>query len=101
MGTRSPGSELPTSLPGNGDCFTMRMLHNGERFPALTISTVGGGRLSLPNDLAGSHSVVLVNRGSWCPYCNAQLAGFARAADKLAELGIKVVAMSVDDKETA
>ena len=79
----------------------MSMLHNGERFPALAISTVGGGRLSLPDDLAGSYSVVLVNRGSWCPYCNAQLAGFARAGDKLAELGIKVVAMSVDDEETA
>lgn len=79
----------------------MPMLHNGERFPALTIATVGGGRLSLPDDLAGSYSVVLVYRGSWCPYCNAQLAGFARAGNKLAELGIKVVAMSVDDAETS
>ena len=79
----------------------MPMLHNGERFPALTISTVGGGRLSLPDDLAGSYGVVLVYRGSWCPYCNAQLAGFGRAGDKLAELGIKVVAMSVDDEKTS
>jgi peroxiredoxin len=79
----------------------MPMLHNGERFPTLTISTVGGARLSLPDDLVGSFSVVLVYRGSWCPYCNAQLAGFARATDKLGELGIKVVALSVDDEKTS
>jgi peroxiredoxin len=36
-------------------------------------------------------------RGSWCPYCNAQLAAFSRAANRLAELG-KVVALSVDDQ---
>jgi peroxiredoxin len=32
------------------------------------------------------------------PYCNAQLTAFARASDKLAELGISVVALSVDGK---
>ena len=40
------------------------------------------------------------NRGAWCPYCQAQLAGFQRASEKLAETGIKVVALSVDDEAT-
>jgi peroxiredoxin len=35
------------------------------------------------------------------PYCNAQLAGFSRAAAKLNEIGIKVVALSVDSKADA
>jgi peroxiredoxin len=43
--------------------------------------------------------VILFHRGSWCPYCNAQLAAFARAADKFAGEGIKVVSVSVDDRE--
>lgn len=55
----------------------------------------------MPEDLAGSFCVVLIYRGSWCPYCNAQLASFARAADTFAELGIKVVAFSVDDEDTS
>ena len=38
--------------------------------------------------------------GAWCPYCQAQLAGFQRASEKLAETGIKVVALSVDDEAT-
>jgi peroxiredoxin len=79
----------------------MSVLHNGDCFPALTVKRVGGGCISLPDDLAGSYGVVLVYRGSWCPYCNAQLAGFARAESKLTELGIKVVALSVDDEPTS
>ena len=77
------------------------VLHNGDRFPDLTIDIVGGGRMSLPGDLAGSYAVVLIYRGSWCPYCNAQLAGFARATATLATLGIRIVALSVDDEPTS
>ena len=79
----------------------MTVLHNGDTFPALEIPAVGGGTVSLPHDLAGSFGVVLVYRGSWCPYCNAQLAGFSRAAATFTELGIRVVALSVDDEATA
>jgi len=43
----------------------------------------------------------LIYRGAWCPFCNAQLSSFSRAADKFAELGIKVVALSVDDEATS
>jgi len=74
------------------------MLSNGDLFPALTIDAVGGGTIQLPRDLQGAYGVVLIYRGSWCPYCNAQLSGFARAAEQLAELGIKAVALSVDDE---
>lgn len=75
-------------------------LRNGDRFPALDTPAVGGGTLSLPDDLAGLFGVVLVYRGAWCPYCNAQLAAFSRASDTLAELGAEVVAFSVDDEAT-
>lgn len=75
----------------------MPVLSNGDIFPSLTINAVSGGTISMPGDLAGSFGVVLFYRGSWCPYCNAQLAAFSRAANTFAELGIKVVALSVDD----
>ena len=52
----------------------MPLLHNGDRFPRLSIRKVGGGTIELPNDLGGSFGVVLIYRGAWCPYCNAQLA---------------------------
>src|SRR5712692_749594 len=79
----------------------MSRLRNGQPFPALEVPAVGGGTISLPEDLAGSYGVVLIYRGSWCPYCNAQLAAFSRALDALTGLGVKVVALSVDDEETS
>lgn len=78
----------------------MPRLDTGDTFPDLTVPAVGGGTISLPGDLAGSFGVVLIYRGAWCPFCNAQLAAFARAADVFAELGVKVVAFSVDDEPT-
>ena len=79
----------------------MTALRNGDTFPSLTIDAIGGGTISLPSDLAGSFGVVLIYRGAWCPYCNAQLGAFARASEQLSELGVKVVALSVDDAATS
>ncbi len=76
-------------------------LLNGERFPSLSFETVAHGHLDLPDYLAGGYGVVLGYRGSWCPYCNAQLASFQRRLDQLTEAGISVVAMSSDDLEHA
>ena len=78
----------------------MTRLQNGQAFPALDVPAVGGGTTSIPQSLQGSYGVVLIYRGAWCPYCQAQLAGFQRASEKLVEAGIKVVALSVDDEAT-
>ena len=75
----------------------MPCLNNGDAFPIVTLDTVGDGALSVTHHLAGSYGAVLLYRGSWCPYCTAQLAAFARAKEKLDELGLKVVALSVDN----
>ncbi|QYN22099.1 peroxiredoxin family protein [Amycolatopsis sp. DSM 110486] len=78
----------------------MPLLHPGDTFPDLSLTTVDGTVHPLPAELAGHFAVVLFYRGSWCPYCNAQLRAFQRAADTLAELDVKVVALSVDDEAT-
>jgi peroxiredoxin len=54
----------------------------------------------MPDAFAGGFSVVLFFRGSWCPYCNAQLRAFQRASDSLADAGVKIAALSVDDEPT-
>jgi peroxiredoxin len=78
----------------------MSCLHNGQPFPPLEMPAVGGAALRIPQPLRGSYGVVLIYRGAWCPYCQAQLGAFQRASEKLAEAGIKVVALSVDDEAT-
>jgi peroxiredoxin len=78
----------------------MTLLNTGDQFPALALTLPGDQTLTLPDALADHFGVVLFNRGSWCPYCNAQLRAFQRAADRLAEVGVKVVSLSVDDEAT-
>jgi peroxiredoxin len=80
---------------------TSPRLRNGDRFPDLQITVVGGRTITLPADLAGAYVAVLFYRGSWCPYCNAQLAAFSRARELLAATDIAVVALSVDDEATS
>jgi len=78
----------------------MPLLNPGDPFPRLTISTTDGRSLAIPDAFAGDFATVLFYRGAWCPYCNAQLRAFERAAETLAAAGVKVAALSVDDKET-
>lgn len=78
----------------------MTLLGPGDPFPRLHVHTQDGSDLDLPGSLGGSFGVVLFYRGSWCPYCNAQLRAFQRAQGKLAEAGIRVAALSVDDAAT-
>ncbi len=77
----------------------MALLSPGDQFPALTVA-LAGGTLQLPDALAGHFGVILLYRGSWCPYCNAQLRAFQRAHDALAAVDARVVALSVDDEAT-
>lgn len=78
----------------------MTLLNPGDTFPTLILHQPGGASFTVPEDFKDGYGVVLLYRGSWCPYCNAQLRAFQRAADSLAEVGAKVVALSVDDEAT-
>lgn len=78
----------------------MTLLNPGDTFPTLTLHQAGGASFTVPEGFQDGYGVVLLYRGSWCPYCNAQLRAFQRAADSLAEVGAKVAALSVDDEPT-
>jgi peroxiredoxin len=78
----------------------MPLLGPGATFPTLSLTPPGQSAVTLPDAFAGDFAVVLFFRGSWCPYCNAQLRAFQRATASLTETGIKVAALSVDDEPT-
>jgi peroxiredoxin len=77
----------------------MPLLAPGDPFPRLAMTVAGGARLTIPDAFVGDFGVVLFFRGSWCPYCNAQLRAFERAGRALADEGIRVAALSVDDEQ--
>ena len=76
----------------------MTLLHPGDKFPALTVTLPGGDTLQLPDALSGHYGVVLFYRGSWCPYCNAQLSAFQQARERLTEMDAQIIALSADDE---
>ena len=78
----------------------MSLLNAGDLFPSLVVTPVDAEPLELPQALSGHFGVVLFFRGAWCPYCNAQLRAFERAAAKLADADIRLIALSVDDEAT-
>ncbi len=81
----------------------MPLLSPGDAFPCLTISVIDGDgdrTLTVPDAFGDGYGVVLFYRGAWCPYCLQQLRSFERARRQLDELGIGVVALSVDDRAT-
>jgi peroxiredoxin len=78
----------------------MTLLHPGELFPTLAVTPPDDAALELPTSFAGQFGVVLFYRGSWCPYCNAQLRAFQRAKESLEGVDARVVALSVDDAGT-
>ena len=65
-------------------------LLNPETISGLDFALHRGDTLALPAALAGGFGVILFYRGSWCPYCNAQLRAFQRASGRLSDIGTKV-----------
>lgn len=76
-------------------------LENGAQFPTITAARVGGGEMTIPQDVAGKWTVLLFYRGHWCPYCRQQLLDFQQAGQQLSEIHTQVVALSVDPLEQA
>ena len=76
------------------------MLNTGDAFPSLTVTPTASDPIELPAAVAGRFAAVLLYRGAWCPYCQAQLRAFQRAADRLAGEDVAVIALSVDDERT-
>jgi peroxiredoxin len=55
-----------------------------------------GATLDLAQAFAAKPTVLVFYRGSWCPFCNRQLAALGELEPKLAELGYQIIAVSPD-----
>lgn len=76
-------------------------LDSGDKFPTMTVTTIDGSSVTLPDALNGHFAAVLFYRGKWCPFCNRQLKSYQRGLSKLTDEDIKVFALSVDTLEDA
>jgi len=78
---------------------SVRPLLVGEAIPSAKVQTLDGKTTDLAKELKGGHTILVFYRGSWCPYCNRQLAALGGIKGKLKELGWKMAAISPDRPE--
>lgn len=67
----------------------------GEKIPNIVLHDVYGKEVQTKNIL-NQKTVLVVYRGGWCPYCNAQLADMQDIEKDIIALGYQVVAISPD-----
>lgn len=78
----------------------MTLLHEGHRFPDLTVSLIDGKTATLPDVFAGQYGAVLFSRGASCRTCVEQMRAFQRSTERFEKAGIVVIALSTDDEAT-
>lgn len=67
-------------------------VREGEMVPELELERPGGGVFRLSRH-RGEHVLLMFLVGDWCPVCHVKLRIYRRAAKKLAEHGVRVVAI--------
>lgn len=82
------------ALPASAELA--RPLAVGSKAPAITLSAVDGSTFALGAAFAERPTVLVFYRGSWCPFCNRQLAALGELEPKLLSLGFQILAVSPD-----
>lgn len=66
----------------------------GDKVTSFTLPDATGKSYSLSDSLSKGPVIINFYRGSWCPYCNAEISGYAALADEIAAAGATLVAIS-------
>lgn len=68
----------------------------GAKAPAVTLTTVDDTSFPLAAAFAEKPTILVFYRGSWCPFCNRQLAALGELEPRLLALGYQIIAVSPD-----
>ncbi len=85
-----PHNEVPTNAE---DVCPIKV---GRVLPDVTVRKLSGETSSLNTQLNNQPSIIILYRGSWCPYCNTQLGELQTKEAEFKALGYQIVAISPD-----
>lgn len=78
-----------------GEAFPSALkLKKGDKAPLFSLSNALGHQVALEELLKNGAVVLSFYRGSWCPYCNLQLAQYQQVLDQIKAAGAQLVAIS-------
>ena len=66
----------------------------GDRVPAMELTDALGNTRSLLDLFSRGPSFMVFYRGSWCPYCNLELAAYQSRLDEIKTAGGQLIALS-------
>ncbi|WP_299215407.1 peroxiredoxin-like family protein [uncultured Dokdonia sp.] len=69
-------------------------LQIGDKAPDFSLSNAIGKTIRLSDLLKKGKVILTFYRGSWCPYCNLQLAHYQSALSEIHSLGAQLIAIS-------
>ncbi len=78
-----------------------RTIQPGQPAPDLNVDLVGAGSFKLADASPERFTMVVFYRGLHCPVCRSYNKALVRQLDALAERGVEVVAVSMDDEDRA
>ncbi|MEL7001661.1 MAG: peroxiredoxin-like family protein [Bacteroidota bacterium] len=65
-----------------------------DQAPDFTLVNASGEQVSLSSLLDAGKVILVFYRGTWCPYCNLQLAQYAQVNEEIKKTGASLVAIS-------
>lgn len=68
----------------------------GAMLPRITLKLIDGRTMTLPDDIPSPHLALIFYRGHWCTQCRRHLTRYQEHLPELQNLGVTVVAASVD-----
>ena len=71
----------------------------GQELPNTELTTIDSKPINLLEVTGAQPTVIIFYRGSWCPYCNRQLAALQEKETALKKLGFQIIAISPDKPE--
>jgi len=71
-----------------------RSLKKGDRIPEFTLPTIHGKVVSSKILLKKGPLVISFTRGSWCPYCNLEVAALQKVYSEIKNLGAELISIS-------
>lgn len=74
--------------------FKEKTLQIGDVFPEATLLNHKGEETSLKKALDGKPAIISFYRGTWCPYCNLELAYYSELLGEKENKGVRMFAIS-------
>ncbi len=99
MAVLFPAPALLHADPIPASAADARPLGVGAHAPSITLTGIDGSPVDLGHAFAERPTVLVFYRGSWCPFCNRQLAALGELEPELLALGYQIIAVSPDTAE--